>query len=226
MRHRRLGSAVVILTLTIFALIATAPVASAANSTLESQFVSKINAERTKRGLSALVAKSDLRSVARAHSDKMAAKGDIWHNPKLGSQVSGWRVLGENVGMGGSVNSLHTAFMNSPGHRANVLDRDYNQIGVGVTVDGDGTVFVTEVFAGRGSSGTKTVSSTGSERKVSTVSKPASRPASKPAARPAAKPKPRPAQPVAEPRTVSMLVQLHGLDASAVDPGTGRALGS
>ena len=61
------------------------------------------------------------------------------HRPDLAARASAiapsWSKLGENVGTGGSVTSLHTAFMNSPGHRANVLG-DYNRVSIAVIVDG------------------------------------------------------------------------------------------
>lgn len=119
--------------------------ALASDATKEAEFISLINDERTSRGLSELIPYWDLTDDAWAHSDRMAAAGDIWHNPDLGTVTSGWYALGENVGMGPTVGSLHTAFMDSAGHRANVLG-DYNYVGVGVTVDEYGTIFVTVVF--------------------------------------------------------------------------------
>ena len=47
-----------------------------------------------------------------------------------------WRSVGENVGVGYSVSSLHSAFMGSSGHRANILKPSYNRVGVGVVMDG------------------------------------------------------------------------------------------
>jgi hypothetical protein len=109
-------------------------------------FVSKANAERTSRGLRAYTVASDLSVVARRHAERMAAKHSLYHNPNLGSEVSGWQVVGENVGMGGDVQSIHQAFMDSPEHRANILARDYTEIGVGTVVDADGVLWVTQVF--------------------------------------------------------------------------------
>ena len=75
----------------------------------------------------------------------MASTGKMEHNPNLGSQVTGWSSVGENVGFGPSELSVHTALMNSPGHRANILNTGYAQVGVGVVVR-NGRVWVTEVF--------------------------------------------------------------------------------
>lgn len=84
--------------------------------------------------------------LARYHSERMAAAGTIWHTPDLTSQVSGWKYLGENVGVGPTVDALHTAFMNSPPHRANIIDPDFTEVAVGVAVDSSGQIYVTEIF--------------------------------------------------------------------------------
>ena len=56
-----------------------------------------------------------------------------------------WRSIGENVGVGDSVSSLHSAFMGSSGHRANILKPSYNRVGVGVVMDGS-KIWVTVRF--------------------------------------------------------------------------------
>lgn len=132
----------------LIALLATflvQPATAAVDSSAESQFVSLINAERKNAGLAPLSVASDLVSVARKHSARMASENELYHNPNLGSEVTGWKRVGENVGRGPSVSSIHTAFMNSAGHRKNILDPGWTQVGVGVEVV-DGRVWVTEVF--------------------------------------------------------------------------------
>jgi len=59
--------------------------------------------------------------------------------------VTNWQYVGENVGYGPDALTVHVAFMNSPAHRANILDRDYTEVGVGAVVVGD-RVWVAEVF--------------------------------------------------------------------------------
>jgi hypothetical protein len=186
-------------------------------STQESRFTSLLNHERSSRGIHTLATKSDLVAVARRHSQDMANRGYIYHNENLPNEVGGdWRILGENVGRGGSVDSIHNAFMNSAPHKRNILDSRFNQIGIGTVVK-DGYLYVTEVFAGRGStSAPKTV-----VRRAPRVTHIA-------AVRPKAPPKPRPRPavvPIADPRSVKILVRLIGLDARAVNPVTGAAMG-
>ena len=117
--------------------------ASAANG--EGSFVSKMNAERSARGLAPLEVYWDLVDDARAHSATMASEDRLHHNPNLGGVTSGWQGLGENVGVGPSVSSLHDAFMASSGHRANILG-DFNYVGVGVVKESDTKIWVTVVF--------------------------------------------------------------------------------
>jgi uncharacterized protein YkwD len=121
-------------------------VALASNSSMEAQFVSKMNAAREANGLRPYTVSSDLTSIARQHSNQMASQGRLYHNPNLTSQVQNWQAVGENVGDGPTVSDIHTAFMNSPEHRANILDHDFTQVGVGVTVDSSGQIWVTEDF--------------------------------------------------------------------------------
>lgn len=119
--------------------------APALASSSESAFVSRINAERTARGLSPVEVYWDLVDDARAHSTLMRDQDRLHHNAGLGGVTSGWISLGENVGVGPSVSSLHAAFMDSAGHRANILG-DYNYVGVGVSEESDTKMWVTIVF--------------------------------------------------------------------------------
>jgi hypothetical protein len=131
-------------------LLASSP--SSATEAQEADFVSRINAERSSRGLNTLTAKADLAAVARDWAQHMAAAGAISHDPDLAEKVSGWTVLGDNVGRGPSVSTIHEAFMNSDTHRHIILDTDFNQVGVGIAKSGS-TIYVTEIFARRSSGG-------------------------------------------------------------------------
>jgi uncharacterized protein YkwD len=125
--------------------LAAAPSAQASTSGSEQQFVSSINSARASVGRPALATSSELTSVARSWAAKMASSNTLKHNPDLTSQITNWRYAGENVGVGGNVPQLHQAFMDSPAHKANILDRDYTQVGVGVVMGG-GRMWVVEVF--------------------------------------------------------------------------------
>lgn len=148
-------------------LLASAP--TSASTSQESDFVSRINAERSSRGLRTLTVKSDLTAVARDWSEQMARAGAISHDPNLASKVSGWTMLGDNVGKGPTVSSIQKAFMESPTHRDIILEGDFNQVGVGVYQSGS-TLYVTQVFARRSSGGSS--GGSGSGGSTPTVSKP------------------------------------------------------
>jgi hypothetical protein len=127
-------------------------VAAAADPGSESEFVSLINSTRANNGLGSLQVDGGLQSHARNHTQAMIAAGDIFHSSSAelsAAAGTGWSKVGENVGRGGSPGSLHTAFMNSSGHAANILG-DYNYVGVGTGNAADGTLFVTVVFMKKG----------------------------------------------------------------------------
>jgi uncharacterized protein YkwD len=93
--------------------------------------VAATNASRSGAGLPALTENAQLDAVASAWAQKLAASNVLSHNPNIQTQVTSWNNLGENVGMGPSVPALEQAFMASPDHRANILDTNYTQVGVG-----------------------------------------------------------------------------------------------
>jgi hypothetical protein len=111
----------------------------------EAAFVAKINGLRASKGLPALQVNANLVAKARAWSAGMAAAGKIWHSTLSDGITEDWRKLGENVGMGGSVDGLHTAFVNSPHHYENLVDPAFGYIGIGIVMSGN-TIFVTEEF--------------------------------------------------------------------------------
>ncbi|HLW16169.1 MAG TPA: CAP domain-containing protein [Actinomycetota bacterium] len=88
-----------------------------------------------------------LSKIARAHSALMASEGTIFHTTNLANSFRNfsWTIGGENVGMGPSMYALHTAFMLSPHHRENNLDKRFHRFGIGV-VWKNGIAFVTVQF--------------------------------------------------------------------------------
>ena len=111
----------------------------------EASFVSLVNSERANRGLKTLSVYWDLVDDARVHAGVMADADQIFHSSNLAGVTTGWAALGENVGVGPTVATLHAAFMNSTGHRDNILG-DWDSMGVGVTFNDSGYMFVTVLF--------------------------------------------------------------------------------
>ena len=128
-----------------------------ADSASEAGFLAKINASRAANGLAALSVDGGLRNHARNHTQDMIDADEIYHSSSdelKAAAGSGWSKLGENVGRGGTVDSLHKAFMDSAGHKANILG-DYNYAGIG-TASSDGVLYVTVVFMKKGGGSTTT----------------------------------------------------------------------
>ena len=107
--------------------------------------VAKINDLRAGKGLPALQVNENLVAKARAWSAEMASAGRIWHSTLSDGITEDWKKLGENVGVGGSVDRLHAEFVASPHHYENLVDPAFGYVGVGVVMNGD-TIYVSEVF--------------------------------------------------------------------------------
>lgn len=107
-----------------------------------------INASRAERGRRTLRISERLSSVAQKHASAMASAGRLYHNPSLAQQLStfNWTILGENVGVGATVPTLHRAFMASDAHRRNILRRPFRRVGVGTVMAG-GRLWVVVVFS-------------------------------------------------------------------------------
>ena len=152
-RHRRRGRTVQHLSLAcgligLAAVIAPAAPASAATVTptpVEQQLLERVARARADHGLRPYRVGGAITTIAREQARRMADQGTLYHNPRLTTQVTSWRLVGENVGTGPDPLTVHRAFMRSPSHRANVLSREFTRIGVGA-VARDGQVWVAEVF--------------------------------------------------------------------------------
>jgi len=125
---------------------------------LEQQCLDEINLIRRAQSLAPLDFYKDLLPVARAYSHRMAEERFFSHNDPEGRTVRErvgeanitWRMVGENLAYSnGYTNpvsaSLH-GWMESPGHRKNILDPDYRLTAIGAWISADGTVYFTEIF--------------------------------------------------------------------------------
>ena len=130
------------------------PSASAAcysNSRAEKRFARLINVARSATNLTL---DPQLSKAAKVHTKEMVRANSLHHTPSdvLRRRVTNWVELGENVGVGSTVTSLHQAFMNSTAHRANIVRSTYRYVGVGV-VRKDGRMWVTVIFEARSNPG-------------------------------------------------------------------------
>jgi len=112
----------------------------------ESQLLALTNSSRAGAGLGGLSSSPVLVAVARGWSAHLASVHALSHNPNLAGSVGGWYSLGENVAFAGSAAQAELLFMGSPEHRANILDRLYNRVGIGIVRAVDGTLWITVDF--------------------------------------------------------------------------------
>jgi uncharacterized protein YkwD len=118
-----------------------------------------VNADRAENGLAPLAPAEDVAAVARAWSAQMAGGAGLEHNPAYADEICCWSVVTENVAwsephrfwrpgdpVARVTRELQAALLASPGHRANLLDPGVDQVGIGVHVDADGAVWITQNF--------------------------------------------------------------------------------
>lgn len=113
-----------------------------------------VNHERAKAGVHKLEWSEQLAASALAHAQRMVEQGQLSHQlsqePDLGDRIraTGLRfdTWGENVALAGNVDEIHWALMNSPPHRANILDTKYNSVGIAILSRGR-DLYAVENFA-------------------------------------------------------------------------------
>ncbi len=104
-----------------------------------------VNQTRAQYGRSYLRDNLQLDQKAQAWAEHLARINTLRHSNLPEGISYQWRSLAENVGYGGSIEQVHQAYMNSPGHRANILDPRWNYVGTGVAWRGN-RVFTVQVF--------------------------------------------------------------------------------
>lgn len=104
-----------------------------------------LNAERRAHGLHEFVNDAELNTRAQQWADHLAAQGSLSHSSM--EIPPGATRVAENVAYSGSIERSHTNLMNSPGHRANILDGRMTRVGIGVTTSPDGRVWLVQLFA-------------------------------------------------------------------------------
>lgn len=126
------------------------------NSGVESQVVDLVNAERAEAGCSIVVTlDSRLTAAARGHSSDMATRDYFSHDTlggggfadRITAQGYSWSTAGENIAMGqATAAQVMEDWMNSAGHKANILNCSFKNIGVGLAYNSSKTPYWTQDF--------------------------------------------------------------------------------
>ncbi|MDF2569715.1 MAG: SCP-like extracellular [Sporomusa sp.] len=120
----------------------------------ESKAFQLLNADRAANGLPALKVNMSLVRLAENYAQDMINRKYFSHyNPEGQSPFDrmkqagiSYRYAGENLAINSDVTAAEKAFMNSSGHRANILNSNYTEVGVGVRRDSAGSVYVVQEF--------------------------------------------------------------------------------
>lgn len=123
----------------------------------EARILQLVNAERAKVGAKALTSSSECTRLARMKSQDMVNKNYFSHqSPTYGSpfdMLKSYKVsymyAGENIAMNQSADAAFKAWMNSEGHKKNILNPNFTELGVGIAPKGDGSNIYTQLFIGR-----------------------------------------------------------------------------
>jgi uncharacterized protein YkwD len=121
---------------------------------LEMKMLQLVNEERTKRGLKPLQWDPEILPVARSHSQDMFARGYFSHYTLEGKdpfdrmKLAGIKYYsaGENLALGPTLSICHEGLMNSPGHRANILNPSYGRVGIGILDGGAYGLMISQEF--------------------------------------------------------------------------------
>lgn len=120
----------------------------------ETQALSLLNQDRAAQGLTALKSNTQLTKLAENYAQDMIKRGYFSHyNPeglspfqRMNNAGIAYKTAGENLAINTSVVAAEKAFMNSSGHRANILNTTYTDVGIGVVRSPGGSVYVVQEF--------------------------------------------------------------------------------
>jgi uncharacterized protein YkwD len=121
---------------------------------LERQMLEWVNRERAMAGLAPLVGDPELTEVARRHSADMFMRGYFSHltpegrDPfdRMRSAGVSFITAGENLAHAPTLTLAHNGLMNSPGHRANIMRREFGRVGIGIMDGGMRGLMITQSF--------------------------------------------------------------------------------
>lgn len=113
----------------------------------QARILTDVNAARAAAGVAPLTENPFISTVATNWSQTQANAASMSHNPNYSTEMPpGWSGAAENVATGQAVANVTTSWMNSSGHRANILNAAYTHIGIGVACSAAGRPYYTQNF--------------------------------------------------------------------------------
>jgi len=136
---------------------ATTSVSNTGSATAEKTAFDLLNADRASNGLQPLKLNSQLTVLGEDYAQDMINRNFFAHtNPEGQSPFDrmkqagiSYSTAGENIAINNNVTTAEQAFMNSPGHKANILNTSYTEVGIGVRYDTNGSAHVVQEFIGK-----------------------------------------------------------------------------
>ena len=135
----------------------TTPAATTGTAANEKLAFDLLNADRAKNGLAPLKLNSQLTKLGENYAKDMIQRNFFAHTDpdgkspfdRMAKAGISYKSAGENLAINTNVTTAETAFMNSSGHRANILNSSYTDVGVGVAYDSKGSAYVVQEFIGK-----------------------------------------------------------------------------
>ena len=168
-RRVRPGAALLCLITVMLLAAAVSSGAAASDARLHEQALRLVNESRTEHGLEPLQRDAVLDTAAERHAEDMLAQGYFSHTSPAGTTLldrfrsaggSDSLMVAENIGSCGrcsppvtamQIEELHEGWMESTGHRRNILSEDFTRFGFGFAIDRVGGLYAVQTFAGPGS---------------------------------------------------------------------------
>jgi hypothetical protein len=150
----RIGLKLAIMGIVVFSVFLLCRRAQSSQDGPEQILFQSANRERAARGLSSLKWNAPLAEAARRHALLMAQRNTLSHQfpgeadlaSRAAREGARFSTIAENVALGPRAESLHDQWMNSPPHRANLLDPQMNSVGIAIAMRGE-TLFAVEDFS-------------------------------------------------------------------------------
>jgi uncharacterized protein YkwD len=132
-------------------------ITTAPSSPVDQAIIDLTNQERMRQGLSTLQTEARLSHAARLHAEQLVRAGRLEHvlpdaqyprpEDRLAAAGYPWQAYGENLAFGyPDARSAVDGWMNSPGHRANIVGTAFTEIGTGHATDASGRTYYAQVF--------------------------------------------------------------------------------